>query len=71
MKRAGEEAEREWRQREGSKDGGRAIRELQGLRIDHGGMVGKIGWWERFWSGHWSVQGVVDALVHQVVVVKL
>lgn len=71
VRRAGEEAEREWRAKEAQKDGGRGMREVEGLRINHDGLVGRISWWDRFLTGDWTVQGIADYCVEQVVVVKV
>lgn len=71
VRRAGEEAEREWRAKEGQKDGGRGVREVEGLKIDHDGLVGRMNWWDRFLAGDWTVQGVADYCVEQCVVVQV
>lgn len=71
VRRAGEEAEREWRAKEAQKDGGRGMREVEGLRIDHDGLVGRVGWWDRFLMGDWTVQGIVDYCVEQMIVVRV
>lgn len=70
VRRAGEEAEREWRLKEGQKDGGRGMREVEGLRIDHDGLVGRVSWWDRFLAGDWTVQGIADYCVEQCIVVQ-
>lgn len=60
VKRAGEIAEQEWRVREGMVG-------VEGL----GEMPGQVkrGWVRRFLSGEWTLQGVVDWVVGELVVV--
>lgn len=70
VRRAGEEAEREWRAKQGQKDGGKGMKEVEGLKIDHDGLVGRVSLWERFVSGNWTVQGIVDRCVEQVIIVR-
>lgn len=69
VRKAGEEAEREWRDNQVKLNND--SKEIEGIRIDHGGLVGSVGIWERFLRGEWTVQGVVDELVSRVVIVKL
>lgn len=71
VRRAGEEAEREWRAKEGQKDGGRGMREVEGLKIDHDGLVGRASWWDRLLAGDWTIQGIADYLVEQCIVVQI
>jgi len=71
VKKAGEEAEREWRSREGGKMTEVGRREVEGLRFDHDGVVGRMGVWSRFRRGEWTVQGWSDWVVGRVVVVRV
>ena len=71
VRRAGEEAEREWRDKEGGKMSEESRKEVEGLRFDHDGIVGRMGVWERFVQGHWTVQGVSDWVIGQIVVVRV
>ncbi|KAK5939720.1 hypothetical protein PMZ80_008101 [Knufia obscura] len=71
VRKAGEEAEREWRGREGGKMNEANKREVEGLRFDHDGVVGRVGVWDRFVRGDWTVQGVSDWVVGQAVVVRI
>lgn len=64
VRRAGEEAERRWREREGMVG-------VKGLENAVGNVAGEDTVWKRFCDGRWTVQGVVDAVVEQCVVVDL
>lgn len=66
VKRAGEDAEREWREKQGQNK-----KDVDGIRIDHDGIVGQAGIWDRFVRGDWTVQGMSDWVVGQAVVVKI
>ncbi|KAJ9650370.1 hypothetical protein H2198_010320 [Neophaeococcomyces mojaviensis] len=70
VRRAGEEAEHEWRTKERAKGGG-DLKGLEGVRIDHNLLVGQEGIWERLWRGEWTVQGLSDYVVGQVIIVKI
>ena len=71
VRKAGEEAEKQWRSREGGKMSEANRREVDGLRFDHDGVVGRVGVWNRIVRGDWTVQTVSDWVVGQVVVVKV
>ena len=72
VRKAGEDAERAWREKERQGAGSEGYRrEVEGLKIDHDGVVGRVTGWDRLWSGDWSFQGVVDELIGRVIVVKL
>ena len=68
VRRAGDEAERRWRAKEG------VGRDQKGLEEAIGKMQrevgGGAGWWFRFVHGEWTVQGVVDGVVEQCVVLE-
>ncbi|EXJ80812.1 hypothetical protein A1O3_07096 [Capronia epimyces CBS 606.96] len=64
VRRAGEEAERLWREREGMVG-------VKGLEDAVGNVAGEDTLWRRFWDGRWTVQGVVDAVVERCVVVEI
>lgn len=64
VKRAGEEAERLWREREGMVG-------VKGLEDAVGDVAGEDSLWGRFWEGRWSLQSVVDGLVEQCIVVDV
>ncbi|EXJ90368.1 hypothetical protein A1O1_03467 [Capronia coronata CBS 617.96] len=64
VRRAGEEAERLWREREGMVG-------VKGLEDAVGNVAGEDTLWKRFWDGRWTVQGVVDAVVERCVVVDI
>lgn len=63
VRRAGETAEQEWRQREG-------MIGVKGLEGAVGNIAGSDGWWQRFVYGRWTVQGVVDRCVGLCVIVE-
>lgn len=71
VRRAGEEAERTWREQEGGKMNETNRREVEGLRFDHDGVVGRVSVWNRFVKGEWTMQGVSDWIVGQAVVVRI
>ncbi|KAJ4516407.1 hypothetical protein HRR83_001736 [Exophiala dermatitidis] len=63
--RAGEEAERLWREREGMVG-------VKGLEDAVGNLAGEENsLWKRVRDGRWTVQGVVDAVVERCVVVTI
>jgi hypothetical protein len=64
VKRAGQEAERLWREREGMVG-------VKGLENAVGNVAGQDPLWAQFWEGRWSVQGVVDGVVERCVVVDI
>ena len=71
VKKAGEDAERAWRQRQRQGDHGRGAAEADGIKIDHDGLVGRKNAWDRLYDGQWTVQGIVDEIVGKIVVVKI
>jgi hypothetical protein len=62
-RRAGEQAEQDWREREGMVG-------VKGLESAVGNLGGPETAWDRFRSGHWTVQGVVTGAVALCVVVE-
>ena len=70
VRRAGEQAEREWRAKQGAM-GGEDLKDLEGVRLDHDLLAGRDGVWNRFWSGEWTVQGLSDHAVERLIVVKI
>ncbi|KAK5384254.1 hypothetical protein LTS13_002448 [Exophiala xenobiotica] len=64
VKRAGQEAERLWREREGMVG-------VKGLENAVGNVAGHDPLWAQFWEGRWSVQGIVDGVVERCVVVDI
>lgn len=64
VRRAGEEAERRWREREGMVG-------VKGLEDAVGNVAGENTLWRRFRDGRWTVQGVVDTLIERCVVVEV
>ncbi|KAJ9637108.1 hypothetical protein H2204_005033 [Knufia peltigerae] len=64
VKSAGEEAERQWREREGMVG-------VRGLEDAVGNVAGEDTIWRRFWDGRWTIQGAVDAAVEQCVFVDI
>lgn len=71
VRNAGEEAEREWRQKQKADTEGGNSGEIDGIRINHDLLVGRIGNWERFVRGDWTLQGMVDDIVGSIIIVKL
>lgn len=71
VRQAGEEAEREWRQKQKAEKEGVNSREVDGIRLDHDLLLGRLGTWEKFMRGDWTLQGVVDNIVSSFVSVKL
>ena len=63
VRRAGEEAEREWREREGMVG-------VKGLESAVGGIGGEETLWERWRRGRWGVQELVDWGVERCVVLE-
>jgi hypothetical protein len=61
MRRAGEEAERMWRIKEGMVG-------VEGLEDAIGNVAGEDAMWARLWRENWTAQGVVTWLVDRVVV---
>jgi len=64
VRRAGEEAERLWREREGMVG-------VKGLEEATGNVAGEDTVWRKFWYGKWTVQGCVDWIVERTVVVDV
>ncbi|KIX02296.1 uncharacterized protein Z518_08235 [Rhinocladiella mackenziei CBS 650.93] len=64
VRRAGEEAERRWREKEGMVG-------VKGLEDAVGSVAGEDTTWRRFWRGNWTLQSVVDRMVEQCVVVDV
>ncbi|KAI1619053.1 hypothetical protein EDD37DRAFT_295961 [Exophiala viscosa] len=64
VKRAGEEAEKLWREREG-------MIGVKGLEDAVGNVAGEDTLWRQFWEWKWSIQGVVDGLVDRCIVVDI
>lgn len=64
VKKAGEEAERLWREREG-------MIGVRGLEDAVGNVAGEDTWWKKVGEGNWTVQGVVDWFVETGVVVQV
>jgi len=64
VKKAGEEAERVWREREGMVG-------VKGLEDAVGNVAGEDTWWMKFRDGSWTIQGVVDWAVENAVVVEV
>ena len=63
-KRAGEEAERSWREKEGMVG-------VKGLEDAVGNVAGEDTWWTKFKDGNWTVQGVVDWAAERCLVVEV
>lgn len=70
VKKAGEEAEREWREREGMKNEINK-KKVERLKIDHNGVVGRTTTWDKLGRGDWTVQGMVNEIVANVITVKI
>ncbi|KIW81174.1 hypothetical protein Z517_04199 [Fonsecaea pedrosoi CBS 271.37] len=64
VRRAGEEAERVWREKEGMVG-------VKGLEDAVGNVAGEDTVWKRFKDGRWTVQGVLDWLVERAVIVEV
>jgi hypothetical protein len=64
VKKAGEEAERLWREREGMVG-------VKGLEDAVGNVAGEDTWWMKLKQGSWTVQGVVDSAVSSAVIVEV
>jgi hypothetical protein len=64
VRRAGEQAERLWREREGMVG-------VKGLENATGNVAGDDNVWQRFWDGRWSIQGIVNWGVERCIVVTI
>ena len=64
VKKAGEEAEQRWREREGMVG-------VKGLEDAVGNVAGEDTWWMKFREGRWTIQGVVECCVEMGVVVDI
>ncbi|OCT51115.1 RING finger protein [Cladophialophora carrionii] len=64
VKKAGEEAERLWREKEGMVG-------VKGLEDAVGNVAGEDTWWKTLQEGRWTVQGIVDWAVENSVVVDV
>lgn len=64
VKKAGEEAERSWREREGMVG-------VKGLEDAVGNVAGGDTWWVKVMEGVWTVQGAIDWAVERSVVVEV
>ncbi|KAJ9606902.1 hypothetical protein H2200_008912 [Cladophialophora chaetospira] len=63
-KRAGEEAERSWREKEGMVG-------VKGLEDAVGNVAGEDTWWTKFKDGNWTIQGVVDSAAERALVIEV
>lgn len=70
VKKAGEEAERAWREREGMKNE-TTKKEVETLKIDHNGVVGRVSARDKFVRGDWTIQGMVNEIVANTIIVKI
>ena len=64
VKKAGEEAEQRWREREGMVG-------VKGLEDAVGNVAGEDTWFQKFRQGRWTVQGVCDWAVERAVIVEV
>lgn len=70
VRKAGEEAERAWRDREGMKNEV-SRKEVESLKIDHNGVVGRTNVWDKLRRGDWTLQGMVNEIVANIITVRI
>lgn len=46
-------------------------KEVETLKIDHNGVVGRVGIRDKFVRGDWTVQGMVNEIVANTIIVKI
>ncbi|KAK5075362.1 hypothetical protein LTS08_001571 [Lithohypha guttulata] len=71
VRKAGEDAEREWRNKQKQEGKGGNSNEVDNLKINHDLLAERLSIWQKFLRGDWTVQGIADEIVAKVVIVQV